>query len=230
MNERALRTLQDKLRGRRSRRVAFLSHCLLNENVRYLGGACRPGCVETIVDRLRDEGIGMCQMPCPEQRAWGGVLKRHLLPFLAAGGTPGYRWRRRLVPLMVAYTRTIFRRLARGVVRDVEDYVRSGFEVTALVGIDGSPSCGVHATLDMRRSLDAMASCPLATLDRRFMNDVVVAGSLAPGHGLFMQALRRRLRRRGLAVPFQAHSLIAELEAESAALDGDSRTARPEPR
>ena len=33
--------LLEKLRDERGRRVVFLSHCLLDENVRYLGGAFR---------------------------------------------------------------------------------------------------------------------------------------------------------------------------------------------
>lgn len=45
----------------RGGRVVLLSHCLLNENVRY-------PCV--------------VQLPCPEQRAWGGARRRLDIPFL----------------------------------------------------------------------------------------------------------------------------------------------------
>ena len=47
------RQLRSRLRDDRSGRVVFVAHCLLNENVRYLGGACRPGDVGEIVDVLR---------------------------------------------------------------------------------------------------------------------------------------------------------------------------------
>src|SRR6476646_3581028 len=70
----------DKMRDARRRRVVFLSHCLLNETTRYPGGACRPGCISEVVQRCLTEDLGIVQMPCPEQRAWGGVLKRRLLP------------------------------------------------------------------------------------------------------------------------------------------------------
>jgi uncharacterized protein YbbK (DUF523 family) len=56
--------------------VVFVSHCLLNQNVRYLGGATRPGGVDDAIAALRRTGAGVVQMPCPEQRAWGGVCKR----------------------------------------------------------------------------------------------------------------------------------------------------------
>jgi len=59
--------------------VVLLSHCLLNENVRYLGGAGRPGGVQEVVDDYLAGGAGIYQLPCPEQRAWGGVLKRRML-------------------------------------------------------------------------------------------------------------------------------------------------------
>ena len=53
--------LVERLRDARGRRVVFLSHRLLNENTRWLEGQ-----------------LGIVQMPCSEQQAWGGVLKRSL--------------------------------------------------------------------------------------------------------------------------------------------------------
>lgn len=58
-----------------------VSHCLLNQNVRYLGGAACPGVVPATVDAFIRNGTGLYQMPCPEQAAWGGVLKRYVLRF-----------------------------------------------------------------------------------------------------------------------------------------------------
>lgn len=80
MNQSTRQLLLKRLEDERSKRVIFVSHCLLNENTRYLGGAFRRGCVDELVDGFQQEGLGIYQMRCPEQRAWGGVLKRHLLP------------------------------------------------------------------------------------------------------------------------------------------------------
>ncbi len=41
--------LQEQLKDGRGKRVVFVSHCLLNENVRYLGGALRRGRVEEVI-------------------------------------------------------------------------------------------------------------------------------------------------------------------------------------
>jgi predicted secreted protein len=55
------------LADERGDRVVFLSHCLLNQNSRYLGGATCPGVVVGAVERHIADGVGIVQMPCPEQ-------------------------------------------------------------------------------------------------------------------------------------------------------------------
>jgi hypothetical protein len=89
--------LRDRLRDERSGTVVFLAHCLLNQNVRYLGGASHSGIVEEAVEEARRQGHGVYQLPCPEQRAWGGVLKRITAPVYDAEGTLRYRLRRPLL-------------------------------------------------------------------------------------------------------------------------------------
>jgi uncharacterized protein YbbK (DUF523 family) len=206
--------LFERLKDERSKRVIFVSHCLLNENTRYLGGAFRRGCVDELVDGLQQEGLGICQMHCPEQRAWGGVLKRYLLPIYGSQGTLLYGLRSILLPLFLWYTRWRYRRLAKEVVRDMRDYVRSGFEVEGIVGVGGSPSCGVWSMLDLRRSLEVVAGCPLASLDRRVMNEEAVAACLSEGEGLFIAELRRELRRKHLTIRWYEHDLLAEIRAQ----------------
>ena len=112
-------------------------------------GPGRPGCVREIVDACADNGLGMVQLPCPEEHAWGGVQKRWLLRLYGSA-----RWlpgplRRALLPVLLAYTRRVYARLARDTARRISDYRRSGVDVVALVGVDGSPSCGVERTMDI---------------------------------------------------------------------------------
>ena len=214
MNRSARQFLLERLKDERSQRVIFVSHCLLNENTRYLGGAFRPGGVDELVDGFQREGLGICQMHCPEQRAWGGVLKRFLLPMYGSRGTLRYRLRGVLLPLFLWYTRWRYRHLAQEAVRDVEDYVRSGYEVVGIVGVGGSPSCGVCNTLDLRRSLEVVAGCPLARLDRRVMNEEAIAACLSEGEGLFMAAIRRQLRRKHLSITWFEHDLLSEIRGQ----------------
>lgn len=214
MNRSTHHTLLEKLKDERSKRVIFVSHCLLNENTRYLGGAFRPGGVDELVDDFQREGMGICQMHCPEQRAWGGVLKRSMLPIYSSRRTPLYRLRHVLLPLFLFSTRLVYRRLAKEVVRDIEDYVRSGFEVVGIVGVGGSPSCGVWNRLDLRRSLEVVAACPLARLDRSVMNEEVVAACLSEGEGLFVAAIQRELRRKRLDIRWYEHNLLNEIRGQ----------------
>jgi predicted secreted protein len=209
--------LERQLQDDRGKRVLFVAHCILNQNTRYLGGAYRSGCVDEIVDALQREGVGICQLPCPEQRAWGGVLKPYTLAMYGSRGTLRYRARRLLLPLFIAYTRWCYWRLAGAVAREIADYVHAGFAVGGVLGIAGSPSCGIEMTLDLQRSQEVLAGCPIASLSREMLNEQAIIGCRVVGEGLFIAALRRQLRRRGLTVPFFEHDPLTERDGQKVA-------------
>ena len=203
--------LRAQLADARGGRVVFVSHCLLNENVRYLGGAGRAGAVSEVIGGYLTSGVGVCQLPCPEQRAWGGVLKRRMLLAYGSGGTLRAPAARLLLRPFTWYTRHVYARLARAVTRDILDYRRCGVEVTGLVGIGGSPSCGVATTLDLPAAVNALTRCPAARLDRRVLNEDIIAANVRPGEGMFIRAVRQRLARAGASIPLTEHDLLAEL-------------------
>lgn len=204
-----LERLRRQVPDGRGARAVFLSHCLLNHNVRYLGGAEREAGARDLVDGYLADGVGICQMPCPEQRAWGGVLKRRMLVAYGAGGT----WRvpvvRALFGLFMAYTRLVYARMARQVAAEVEDYQDSGVDVVAVVGIAGSPSCGVETTLDLPAAVNVLTRCPLARLDRRVVKDEAVTAHTVPGRGCFVTALQREFTKRGLDIRFDEYDFAA---------------------
>lgn len=214
----AARLLLDQLCDERSRRVVLVSHCLLNENTRYAGGATRPGAVAEVVDELIAGGHGIHQLPCPERVAWGGVLKRHSVLLYHSRGRALYRLRGLLLRVFVRWTKARYRRLARQVVRDVVDYGEAGVAVAGFIGIGASPSCGVRTTLDLRASLEVVAGCPAAALTRTVMNEQAVLGCRRAGEGLFSKALDRELKRRHLTVPAFEHDLAAELRGQRQAV------------
>jgi hypothetical protein len=199
--------LGSALADERSGRVVFVSHCLLNENTRYPGGAFRSGAVTEVVEPFLREGVGLCQMPCPEEIAWGGVGKRHLVRFW---GRPRAAWLARFgLPTFLAYTRWRYRLAARRVAGSIADYHANGMQVVGVVGVGASPSCGVATTVDVAAALDQVAGCPFDRLDRRIVNDAITAAA-RPGSGLFMQQLDRALARRALSVPLLEHDLRSE--------------------
>lgn len=202
--------LSARLADARGREVVFVVHCLLDENARYLGGAFHSGAVPELIELLQ-RGVGVVQMPCPEQRAWGGLLKPWMLRAYGLRDSPLYPIRGPLFRLFVAHTRLRYRLLARRTARDIEDFRRAGVRVLGVVGVGGSPSCGANTTLDLREAFELVASCPLARIDRATVNERVVIGCRTLGEGLFTRALERELARRGIDVPFVDYDLADEM-------------------
>lgn len=134
-----------------------------------------------------------------------------MIPAYGSKGTVLYRFRAPLLRLFVWYTRLIYWRLARTVVRDIQEYQRSLVRVVAIVGVGASPSCGVTTTLDLRRSFEVIASCPVAELTRETFNQRAIVDCRTAGEGLFLRTLARQLARRRITVPFAEYDLVAEM-------------------
>lgn len=109
-------------------RVAFVAHCLLNQNAKVDGGARCPGVYSPLVEVLRERGWQLEQMPCPE---------------LAFTGLNRF-WAVREQLDTLAFRRHCAR-IARAVASAIEAHVARGDDVV-LVGLEGSPSMGVRVT------------------------------------------------------------------------------------
>jgi hypothetical protein len=155
----------------------------------------------------------MVQMPCPEQRAWGGVIKRLLLIIYGSRDTILYKFRRIVIPLFILYTKWIYKRIAKQQSMEIKDYIKSGYSVVALIGIDGSPSCGVNKTLCISKAIDLLADLDIQNVTLKDANDVIYK-CILDGKGLFTTVITKELRRRNLEIPFLAHDLIKELEGK----------------
>lgn len=110
----------------RSRRLVLLAHCYLNQNAKVAGLAREPGMVLPILQVLHAHGLGVIQLPCPEM-VMAGIKRwwqtKRLYDF------PGYR--------------RYCREEAAAIVDQLVDYHHNGYETVALVGVDGSPTCGI---------------------------------------------------------------------------------------
>lgn len=159
-------------------------------------------------------------LPCPEEMAWGGVLKRHLLRAYGSAVAHPLAWRlgRLLLPVALAYTRHVYRRIARRVAAQIADHRAAGIAVVAVVGVDGSPSCGVDITIDPAPCVDEIARTPAAevTVDRQ---NALIRRQARSGRGLFVAALRRELSGRRLEVPIVGHDLLGELAGGASNVD-----------
>jgi len=112
---------------RRGKRIIVVHHCLLNQNTRAKGLAKREWVVEEIMENYK--GRGIYQIPCPELR------------FLGAEREPLTK-----TDYDVPAFREICRRIAKEVAEDLKRFVEAGYEIEAILGVEGSPSCGVTLT------------------------------------------------------------------------------------
>jgi predicted secreted protein len=109
-------------------KVAFVAHCLLNQNAKVIGGAVCPGIYSPLVEQLRARDWQLLQMPCPELTFTG--MNRF--------------WAVREQYDTIAYRRHC-RRIVAPVAGAVAAHLERGDEVV-LIGLEGSPSMGVRIT------------------------------------------------------------------------------------
>ncbi len=206
--------LTEKLMDSRSKKIIFVSHCILNVNTRYLGGAFRCGSVNEMIHDIMEEGVGIIQIKCPEQQAWGGIRKWVMwIPFDSKNSLIYYLLRLSM-PLFLSYTHLIYRRIAVSLVDDISNYIKSGFTVMGIIGVDGSPSCGVKLILNMKKSFEYYASSKISSVDRDRFNFELYEKCSESGSGIFIDEVKKQLMKRNLRIPLYAHSLISEMQGE----------------
>lgn len=118
---------KDSIQDKRSGRLIFLSHCLLNQNACVRGLASQPAVIRELVDLLLKYEVAMYQMPCPEvtylgSMRWGMVKKMYSTPMF----------------------RRHCRHLAEQLCDQVQTYRDNGHQVIGFVMRDGSPTCGLR--------------------------------------------------------------------------------------
>jgi predicted secreted protein len=124
----------------RSKRVILVSHCILNQNAKIDACAHYPGVVREVADLILSSGCGIIQMECPEVTHLG--LDRQVVP--ASQRTVESEDTRVADLMEKAAGRACCREIALRVAHQIEQYVRSGFSVLGVLGVNGSPTCGVE--------------------------------------------------------------------------------------
>lgn len=110
----------------RSRRIIFVSHCILNQNTVVEPLARAAGPYKDIIRFLLNKGVGIHQLPCPEFRYLG--LQRRPMT-VEEYDTPAYC--------------KLCRRIAEDTVNIMKEYLRSGYSIAGLIGINHSPTCSI---------------------------------------------------------------------------------------
>lgn len=157
----------------RGRKLIVLAHCILNQNAKLDRCAHCPGAIAEVVGVLLEAGIGFMQMDCAEMLHLGLDRQTDRSTPASVASEDTRIARRMLEPAAGA----IIDDIAERVVGQILDYRRQQFDVIGIVGINGSPTCGVETT---------------------WRDDCEPAA-----YGLLTQAIADRLSTAGVAIPLR---------------------------
>jgi len=155
-----------------SGKVALVAHCLLNQNTKPYMRARYAGIVESVLDVLRQSGYALFQLPCPEV---GFAGLNRFSQVIEQYDTAGYRRHCRELASMVA--------------DQIDRYPTRGYRLV-LLGIDGSPSCGIELTGTSREWKGYPGASAIGE-----------AYPIGKGKGIFMQELEKELGVRQMEFP-----------------------------
>lgn len=158
----------------RSRRIVVMAHCILNSNSKVRGLSSYSGALEPVVLDYIGQGVGIIQLPCPEMTFLG--LKR---------------WGMTREQYDTAAYRKHCRKLVGPYIDQIQEYLANDYAVECIIGIDGSPSCGVNFTCT-GYSGGEMEDAYAQLKNLREL----------PGRGVMFEILAELLAERGINIPF----------------------------
>ncbi len=164
----------------RGKKVVVLAHCLLNVNAKVGGIARYTGVFEPLILSLIRNGFGIIQLPCPELgyfgvRRWGLVTEQMDIP--------AYRRHCRII--------------LRPIIDQILDYHHNGYIIAGVIGVDKSPSCGVHVTCRSSLYRGEISSIP-------DVDAIKASVEIVDGQGVFIEEFSRLLLDNGLEISFVA--------------------------
>lgn len=112
---------------KRAKKIVIVAHCVLNVNAKVNGLAKYQGAVSSLIIEYIKDGYGIIQLPCPETtfigiQRWGMSYNQY----------DHSNYRNHCIKLITPY------------VEQIHEYQLNGYFVDTIVGVDGSPSCGIN--------------------------------------------------------------------------------------
>ncbi len=158
---------------RRSRKILIVCHCLLNANAKIHPLATVPGVFTDVISPHVNFGCGLFQLPCPEttylgMNRWGMTREQY--------DHRSYR--------------VHCRNILESPLAQLTAFKQAGYEFVGLVGMDGSPNCGVNMTCEGYTGGEIAAP---EEIERQ-----IEALQLVPGKGVFMAELLELLHQVGI--------------------------------
>lgn len=165
-------------------KILFVSHCFFNDAAKLKNQNSFEMEKERknkreFLKKILDAGVEIIQLPCPELILYGIN-----------------RWGHAASQFDTAFFRKESRKMLESYVIQIEEYSScpARFEILGIIGIDGSPSCGVTCTYDGEWGGEFLGnkslSCTLNTLQK------------VQKPGVFMRVLKEMLMEKGYKIPF----------------------------
>ena len=173
------------------KKIIFVSHCILNTAAKVVlynekDIAAEEDLRLEFLNKALNSGIQIIQLPCPEftlygSKRWGHVSDQFDNPFF----------------------RKHCKKILEPILDQLKEYLNNEdrFEVLGIVGIDGSPSCGVDYT--------CYGPCLGAFDGRTDLNETLSSITLDKGKGILMDVLSEMLEEEGLQDRVIMRSLFA---------------------
>lgn len=155
--------------------VVFLAHCFLNPQAKIQGSPDIADLSGKILKILLENKCGIIQLPCPE---------------LLHGGLS--RWGQTKYQYDTIFFRRHCENLAQTIVDQAEEYLRHQVSVGPIIGVEGSPSCGVTLTCDGLWGGELSENANLLNKIREVQ--------LVKSRGVFMEVLQLSLDRRSITL------------------------------
>ena len=159
----------------RSKKVMIVAHCILNQNSRIDTCALAPSACPKIPEYLIKNEVGIIQWPCLEFNFLG--LGRQGQDCGVLDGSYQHEDGEVYDQMSVPEGRKYLKNVADNLVFQIKEYIKYGFQVLGILGIPGSPTCGV---------------------------DFSYYKTMTPGKGTFIEELIKALEANELDIPIRA--------------------------
>ena len=172
----------------RGKRIIILAHCILNANAKVYGLSTYPAVMTNLVNYLIENNIAIIQLPCPEMEIYGIQ-----------------RWGHVKEQFDTLHFREKCSQMLKGIVGQIKNYRDNNYEVLGIVGINGSPSCGVTKTCSSKEWYGDF-------LDKEETWGRIEKLSVVNGMGVFIEELTKLLQTYDIQIPLWA---VDEMDFEN---------------
>lgn len=166
------------------KKILLVSHCLLNtasklKSFDEAAMAAEQELRRKVLQLAIEEDICLLQLPCPEYLQYGYQ-----------------RWGHTYDQFDNAFFRKRCREMLEPIVLQLEEYLKHAdeFQILGVLGIDGSPSCGVKYTCRAKWG---------GEFEGRDVAEVFHSCKLESGRGVFMEVFEEMLKEKGICLKLE---------------------------